>query len=109
MSSSSRTASHVSSAAAARDSARLTAPTLTPTDVPTSRCVRLSSHFWRRISRALRIDSLSVGMRPGVHRGRLCHHGRLRLAQRPATTPIRLFTMPIRVSTIPIPVFTQPR
>jgi len=44
-----------------------------------------------------------------VHRGWLCHHDRLRFAQRPATTSIRVFTMPIRVFTIPIPVFTMRR
>jgi hypothetical protein len=48
-------------------------------------------------------------MRPGVHRGRLCHHDRLRFAQRTETTPSGVFTMPIRVFTIPIPVFTMRR
>ncbi|HEY3818141.1 MAG TPA: hypothetical protein VGL81_13270 [Polyangiaceae bacterium] len=50
----------------------------------------------------LRIDSLSVGMRPGW----LCHHDCVRFAQRLADTLGGLFTMPIRVFTMPIPLFT---
>jgi len=77
---------HVSFASVARVSARLTAPTLTPTDALIERYDRPSSHFWRTISLQLRIDSLSVGMRSGVHPSALCHHDCLRFAQRTATT-----------------------
>jgi hypothetical protein len=100
------------SASAARDSGRHTAPMLVPTDSRIARCGRFNSHFWRRISRVLRIDSLSVGMRRGMHPAALSHHRPVDAPTDPGRDhpPSRpVFTMPIRAFTIPIRAFTMRR